>query len=95
MLFVLFLLLMFLSLFLRLYGYKKSTQNCDISPIGTLHSLGVVMFINQETNNNTASATTNRPLRVSLHVLVALPICRLLSVVVVTPTPITFGYECI
>jgi hypothetical protein len=53
------------------------------------------MFSSQETNNNTASATTKRPLRVSLHVLVALPICRLLSVVVVTPAPITFGYECI
>jgi len=53
------------------------------------------MFINQETNNSVASATTNRPLRVSLHVLVALPICRLLSVVVRTPTPITFGYECV
>jgi hypothetical protein len=53
------------------------------------------MFINQETNNRIARAKTKRPLRVSLHVLVAFAICRLLSVVVVTPTPITFGYECI
>jgi hypothetical protein len=95
MLFVSFLLLMFLSLFLRFYGYKKSTQNCDISPIGTLHSSGVVMFINQETNNKIARARTKRPLRVSLPDLVAFAICRLLSVVVVTPTPITFCYECV
>ena len=46
------------------------------------------MLNNQETNNSVASATTNRPLRVSLHVLVAFAICRLPSVVIVTPTPI-------
>jgi hypothetical protein len=83
MLFVLFLFLMFVPLFLPTFlsqGYKKSMQNCDISPIGTLHSLGVVMLNNQETNNRVASATTNRPLRVSLQDLVALSICRLLSV---------------
>jgi hypothetical protein len=48
------------------------------------------MFINQETNNRIRIATTNLPLRVSLHVLVAFAICRLLSVVIVGPTPITF-----
>lgn len=53
------------------------------------------MFINQETNNKMTIATTNRPLRVSLQVLVAFAICRLLSVVIGTPTPITFGYECV
>jgi hypothetical protein len=53
------------------------------------------MFINQETNNRIRIATTNLPLRVSLHVLVAFAICRLLSVVVRTPTPVTFGYECV
>lgn len=46
------------------------------------------MFINHETNNKINRATTNRPLRVSLHVLVAFAICRLLSVVVIGPAPI-------
>ena len=63
-------------------------QNWDISPIGTLHSGGVVMFRSHENSRRMASATTNLPLRVSLHVLVAFAICRLLSVVITGPTPI-------
>lgn len=53
------------------------------------------MLNNQETNNSVARATTKRPLRVSLHVLVAFAICRLLSVVIGTPTPIAFCNQCV
>ena len=53
------------------------------------------MLNNQETNNRIASATTKRPLRVSLQVLVAFAICRLLSVVIIGPTPIALCNQCV